>query len=445
MKTSNPIQLTLKPLYKTIAKGKPCDLDVLMQVEGFMAEAKDEKAREAMNLAVVIDCSGSMAGRPLEDAKQATLALIERLRDDDRISVVTYSDNAQVVLESMLVSSARGIAARAIGNIRTQGMTALHSGWLAGASQLAPMVGQYSVNRILLLSDGCANVGKTDPDEIAREAAQLASEGISTSSYGIGNGFNEVLMTGLAQAGEGLAFYASDSDQMQLYFADEFGIASQIVARSVGVKAHVVAGDKTIHGECLNMVGQRDGLWRLNPVLAGAASWCVVRFHLPQDIDAESVQIMAQAAWTNPKSETENAQADATVKLGKATGKPDKQVKDRSDEASAARMAQQVAQAARQGDIGLMNATLTAMSAVSASNAYVGGIEANLRARVAEGNMNNVSKEACYSSTTLSRRVVEQGDDDAGFVGRYGMKRVVQSKKADGDQGGDKAVGKGAQ
>lgn len=438
MKPSNPIQLTLKPLYKTIAKSKPCELDVLVQVEGFKAATKDEQAREPMNLAVVIDCSGSMSGKPLEDAKRATLALIDRLRDDDRISVVSYSNNARVVLESMAVSSARTVAAGAIASIGPEGMTALHAGWLAGAAQLAPMVGKYQVNRILLLSDGCANIGKTDPDEIAREAAQLAGEGITTSSYGIGNGFNEVLMTSMAQAGEGLAFYASDSDQMQLYFADEFGVASQIVARAVGVKAHMVADGKTIEGECLNLVPVREGAWRLNPVLAGAASWCIVRFEVPGDIDASSIEILAHASWCDAKGDNQQAQAAACVKLGKAMGKPDKQVKDRSDEASAARMAHQVSQAARQGDVALMNSSLAAMTTLSATNAYVGGIEANLRACVAQGNLNNVSKEACYSSSTLARRVVEDGDDAEGFIGRYGMKRVVQGKKVDGGKPDEK-------
>ena len=102
-------------------------------------------------------------------------------------------------------------------------------------------------------------------------------------------------------------------------------------------------------------------------------------------------------------------------------------------------MASEVARAARVGDMAAVNNTLAAMSTVSASNAYVSGIEANLRGCLAVGDMNQVSKEACYSSTTLSRRVVEQGDDTDGFIGRYGMKRVVQGKKVDGGKLADAA------
>jgi len=195
-----------------------------------------EWARPPVNLAIVLDRSGSMSGEKLRTAKTAVEEAIARLQPDDRFSVVVYDDVVDVVIESTVASAeARRGAIAHLRTIEARGSTNLGEGWLRGCEQVASHLAEQGVNRCLLLTDGLANVGITESGELAHHAAELRSRGVSTSTFGVGNDFDERLLQELADAGGGHFYYIADAPQIRDAITSEVGETLEIVARDVNL------------------------------------------------------------------------------------------------------------------------------------------------------------------------------------------------------------------
>ncbi|MFL0770766.1 MAG: VWA domain-containing protein, partial [Prochlorococcus sp.] len=146
-------------------------------------EDVQSKQRPPLNLALVIDRSGSMSGAKLSNARKAACFLAGELTARDRLAIVSFDDEIRVVVPSQPVRDPQPFIA-AINTITSGGCTALFDGWLAGAMQVAEHLNPAALNRVLLLSDGQANDGLTDQDEIAEKVAGLGQRGVSTSAFG---------------------------------------------------------------------------------------------------------------------------------------------------------------------------------------------------------------------------------------------------------------------
>ncbi len=164
--------------------------------------ALDSAARRRLNLSLVLDRSGSMAGAPLKQAIRAAQSLVGQLADDDRLSVVIYDDNAETLLAPDLAKEKAAIQAL-LGRVGAGGCTNLSGGWLEGCKHVKKHASSEYVNRVLLLTDGQANVGVTDPAVLIKTARQKSEEGVITTTLGFGSGFNEDLLIGMARAAEG--------------------------------------------------------------------------------------------------------------------------------------------------------------------------------------------------------------------------------------------------
>ena len=217
--------------------------EVIVQVEVEARKSEDTR-RSPMNLAIVLDRSGSMEGAKLEKARQAAAMAVDKLNDDDIFSLVTYDTETDLLIPPERVGNhdhREDIKAR-IHRIQSGGSTALHAGVVLGAKQVRRFFDKERVNRVILLSDGLANVGPSSTSELARLGHELRNDGISVSTIGLGDDYNEDLMTALAEASHANYYYVKDAEKLPGIFAEELGAARSLLARSIVIRIEAPDG-----------------------------------------------------------------------------------------------------------------------------------------------------------------------------------------------------------
>jgi Ca-activated chloride channel family protein len=204
--------------------------------------------RKKLNISLCIDVSTSMNGMLNSESKDSKLDLakksasfaIDNMSDGDYISVVTFgSEISNPVKRVELNKENRSKLKNIIMQLKTNGCTNLHGGWLNSCEDLANSIDKNVLSRVLLISDGQTNEGVINSDEIISNVMKLYTTGISTTCFGIGQYFNESLLEGIASSGGGNFYFIDNSNDFEVMFNDEFNGLSSVSGYNVKFKINL--------------------------------------------------------------------------------------------------------------------------------------------------------------------------------------------------------------
>lgn len=294
-----------------------------------------------VDLAVVIDASGSMSAQgKIEYARQAARLLASNLDRDDRFSLVTFNDAARTLIPAVPVDDLPALQ-RAIDGIYEGGGTNLYAGLEQGADQVRGSLRPGMVGRVVVLSDGHANVGLTSAEAFERFSAELAATGVAVSAIGLGRDYNEDLLAKMADLGGGSYDYVDDPKELAAVLADELERTSSVVARGVRVKVTLPPNVEPLDVIGWDATREADGwsVW-LGDVYAGETRKIVTRvrvgaadagpldvaavsatYHdLLLDADAQSTTLARATVTTDRRAADASVDRDRAVAASRAWG-----------------------------------------------------------------------------------------------------------------------------
>ena len=256
-----------------------------------------DKKRPPVDVAFVLDRSGSMAGEKIELARDAILQGIAMLQPADRFAVIAYDTVIDVVMPlTPAHREARENAERQLRQIGSRGGTNLGGGWLSGCQQVAEAIGRSNGARCLLMSDGQANVGITAPGDLERHARELQQRGVVTSTFGVGADFDEQLMSGMARAGGGHGYFIQHARQIGDLLTSELAESLEVVARGASLSIH--APQAAMVEVLTDFDARQEGettTVRLGNLVSGQSITIVLKVTLPDGVEGEQAVLGIRA------------------------------------------------------------------------------------------------------------------------------------------------------
>jgi len=257
--------------------------------------------RPPVNLSIVVDRSGSMKGEKIEKARDAAIEALRRLGHKDVFSVVVYNQTVETAVPAQKVKNIGRIEAQ-IKKIQAGGRTALFGGVSRGAGEIRKNIEEKYVHRIILLSDGLANVGPSSPEELGRLGVALIKEGISVTTVGVGVDYNEDLMTRLSQNSDGNAYFVESGMDLPRIFAAELGDVLSIVAKKV--RMTVECPDRVKPVRIVGREGRIKGRTveiSMNQLYGGQEKYALIELEVPRAKTGEKLKIAeARISYHNP-------------------------------------------------------------------------------------------------------------------------------------------------
>ncbi len=196
-----------------------------------------DRTRQNVDLVVVLDRSGSMAGQKIDDARQAIIQMLRRLSPEDRLSLVVYDTAIQTLFPlTPMTEAQRRRFATLVEQVMPGGGTNLGGGLSAGIDALRQVPSEGRQRKVILISDGLANHGLTDPAALGQMASGAAVQRIAVSTVGVGLDFNEALMTALADYGAGRYHFLENPNAFAAVLAHEFETARDVAAAGLELR-----------------------------------------------------------------------------------------------------------------------------------------------------------------------------------------------------------------
>ena len=196
-----------------------------------------------LNVSLVLDRSGSMAGEPFRNMLIAAETFVGQLRDGDRVSVIAFSDGVYEAVPSVVIDpSSRNAVIAGIRSLRDGGGTFFSGGLLAGLAEVFSAFQPWQINQVVLFSDGEPNIGVTSAAELARISERASESGVSVTTIGFGLLHDELLMQGIADASGGTYYYVDKPADMAGIFQREAGAILRSAARATDIELQLPAG-----------------------------------------------------------------------------------------------------------------------------------------------------------------------------------------------------------
>jgi Ca-activated chloride channel family protein len=434
-------RIILTPLKSALIAGHAQRVQVLVRIQApdvnptYPAEINQ---RPPYHLALVIDRSGSMSGEPLHEAKRCARHIIDQLKPDDRASLVQFDNRVQILVPAQPVAD-RTALHRALQIIEEGGTTNLHGGWEAGGQSLLEYIQQVGLSRVILLSDGNANVGLTEPERIIQQCAQFADRGVTTSTSGLGSGFNEDLMVAMAKAGQGNHYYGATAQDLFEPFAEEFDLIANLYAGKVRLTLGTPEGVKA---RLLNdyVVEDQRGfpVIRLPDLAWGAEAWAMLELEVPLSRigDAPSPLLQLEINATGLQGQL-IVFPPAQLKLPTLPAQaweallPDPLVLQRLNELEAGKLLEKARTAAQHGDWNRIERLLAEAKQRFADNPWVQEVMNSMAELARQQDQAHFAKEARYSSRRMNTRLAAK-EEPLAMLGEAEAPAFLRRKSAQG-------------
>jgi Ca-activated chloride channel family protein len=285
------------PVRSAVRTDAPLTLEVMLRITPPAPETQMQ--RPALNLGLVLDHSGSMRGHnKITFAREAAIFAMQQLLPTDRVSVTIFDSEVETIIPNTLADNKERLI-ELIQRIEPRGSTALHAGWMEGGKQTQHHLLAGGLNRVILLSDGLANVGEQNPDNIATDVSRLARAGVSTTTMGVGDDYNEDLLEAMANSGDGNYYYIESPQQLPDMFQSELQGLMATFGNTVSLGIEPCAGATVV--EVLNDLDRLPtGRKKLPNLMYGMPINIVVRLEVPPS-QKETEWCRCRLAWNAPK------------------------------------------------------------------------------------------------------------------------------------------------
>lgn len=271
-----------------IRKGETTTIHMMIEVHSPRSAWPGIAERPPVNLALVLDRSGSMEDKgKLEYAKRAAKLMVDLLDPRDRVAIVEYDDRINVLWPSAPVENAREIHRR-IDSLTSRGSTNLTGGMMRGVDEALDHYDAGDLTRVVLLSDGLANQGVTEPYEIARLVRQARRDGARISTIGLGLDYDENLMQAIAENGAGNYHYVEHPSQIARIFEEELSTLVRTTARDIKLRLNRSGALRDV--EVISIEADAKDDVSLGDMFAGESQTVMLRYEVSAT-DAESLAL----------------------------------------------------------------------------------------------------------------------------------------------------------